>query len=233
MQRWAPDAQLREVVRISPAAAVVHASYPLPAPLDARDVVMYRVSLAGDATRLAGCVRAAVAVSIDHNLVGPPPKGTVRAELIISATCFNAVPGQPSCTRVVSYQQVDPRGRLPPALVNRGVGAGTSSLRAVRDDLDALAVMEARMAKAQKKGGVHSRNLAPKSGRVTCKASRRVGPCVLLPRWWLACRYSALSCAALRSSRVCTCWAAPHHGRLRAHACPRHTPRRRALLPAP
>ena len=151
MHRWAPDAQLREVVRISPAAAVVHAAYPLPPPLDARDVVMYRASLPGEATHLAGCVRAAVAVSIDHNLVGPPPKGTVRAELIISATCFIAVPGQPSCTRVVSFQQVDPRGRLPPALVNRGVGAGTSSLRAVRDDLDALTAMEARLAKAQMK----------------------------------------------------------------------------------
>ena len=112
---------------------------------------MYRVSLPGEATRLAGCVRAAVAVSIDHDLVGPPPKGTVRAELIISATCFNAVPGQPSCTRVVSYQQVDPCGRLPPALVSRGVGAGTASLRAVRDDLDALTAMEARVAAAQKK----------------------------------------------------------------------------------
>ena len=153
MQRWAPDAQTREVVRVSAGASVQHASYPLPAPLDARDVVIYRASLPGEATKLPGCVRATLAVSIDHDLVGPPAKGTVRAELFISSTCFVAVPKLPNRTRVVSYQHVDPRGRLPPALVNKGVGAGTSSLRAVRDDLDALAAMEARIAAKAAKGG--------------------------------------------------------------------------------
>jgi hypothetical protein len=144
MRRWAPDAKLREVVRVSPAASVQHASYPLPAPLDARDAVVYRASLAGAATGLPGCVRATLALSIDHDLVGPPAAGTVRVELFISTVCFMAVPGHATCARVVSFQHVDLRGRLPPALITRGVGAGTASLRAVRDDLNALAAMEAR-----------------------------------------------------------------------------------------
>ena len=114
-------------------------------PLDDRDAVVYRASLPGDATRLPGCVRATMALSIDHDLVGPPAKGVVRAEIIISTTCFVAVPGFPKRTRVVSYQHANPGGKLPPALVTRGVGQGSAHLRAARDDLNALAAIEARM----------------------------------------------------------------------------------------
>ena len=146
MKRWAPDVIYREVVRVSPAAAVQHATYKMPPPLDDRDVVVYRASLPGEATRLPGCVRATMAVSIDHDLVGPPAKGIVRAEVIISSTCFVTIPGAPNRTRVVSYQHADPRGRIPPALVTRGVGQGSQHLKAVRDDLNALAAMEVHLA---------------------------------------------------------------------------------------
>jgi hypothetical protein len=149
MLRWAPHVKMRDVVVVSPAASVQHAKYPMPAPLDNRDVVIYRASLPGEATRLPGCVRAAMAVSIDHDLAGPPTKGWVRAEVIISSTCFVAVPGHANRTRVVSYQHADPRGRIPPALVARSVGQGSELMRAVRDDLNVIAAMEARMAAKQ------------------------------------------------------------------------------------
>ena len=146
MLRWAPDVTSREVVRVSPAAAVQHATYRMPPPLDDRDVCVYRASLPGEATRLPGCVRATMAVSIDHDLCGPSLKGVVRAEVLISSTCFVAISGSPNRTLVVSFQHADPRGRIPPAFVARSVGQGSDHLKAVRVDLNALAAMEARAA---------------------------------------------------------------------------------------
>lgn len=128
-KQWMADATFREVERLGADAAVMLVSYKLPV-ITNRDVLLYEATTPGlpSDPAAAGC-HTLFACSIDHPEC-PKRRGWVRAQLGVSVTVFE--PAEGGQTRMTSIQHSDPRGKVPPNVVNQMLVRGKEQLKTMR-----------------------------------------------------------------------------------------------------
>eukprot|EP00897_Mesotaenium_endlicherianum_P009455 jgi/Mesen1/8538/ME000484S07921 len=126
-RHWNPHVTSRILQQVDATSKVVAASYDFPV-LAQRDSCFFTVTLPHlpHATHSPRKAQTSLAMSIEHPKC-PPVKGVVRAHVYISMTMLSESEDG-TCTHFTSIVHTDPRGLLPPVLVNRFLSRGVDHL---------------------------------------------------------------------------------------------------------
>eukprot|EP00899_Mesostigma_viride_P007495 jgi/Mesvir1/16747/Mv15126-RA.1 len=117
-KKWNTDMICRVIEDLGDDAQVMSVHYNIPV-VDDRDTVFYTIKRAGLPMRPDDKLgHYTAATSVEHPLC-PRVEGVVRAQLHLSCTMFEAADADGTCTRFTAIVHSDPRGLLPPFIINR------------------------------------------------------------------------------------------------------------------
>lgn len=130
-KNWNPYVSSRLVEQVDPTSKVVVGSYEFPV-LKTRDSVFFSFVFPGLVTDSdANGVVTTLAASIEHPKC-PKVRGVIRAHTIISINVLEEI-DEGNATRLTTLVHSDPRGLLPPMLVNGFLSRGADHLRGMAD----------------------------------------------------------------------------------------------------
>ncbi|CAM6085219.1 unnamed protein product [Calypogeia fissa] len=131
-KNWNPYVNSRFIEKVDDASKVMGAVYEFPV-IDRRDSCFYTTVMdttyVDPASNKTGLTVAAM--SVEHPLC-PVEKGVVRSKMLISMSQLEPVEGGIH-TNFTSYVHTDPRGLLPPFVVNAFLTRGADHLRGMRN----------------------------------------------------------------------------------------------------